>query len=120
MEGYFVDENEENVPPAEISPISSLNSTEISAPKRKRKVDNQVFNWKDELVYYLINQWQQEEVLYNVNNKDYYDKVKRSNAVERIRENMSAREFDPLPSPAQITEKMNGLRTYFNTQREIS
>ena len=45
------------------------------------------------------------------------DKGKGMNAVEKIRENMSAREFNPLPSPEQIIEKMNGLRTYFNTQR---
>ena len=48
---------------------------------------------------------------------DYYDKGKRNIAVERIRDNMSSRESFPLPTCGQIIEKMNGLRTYFNTQR---
>ena len=107
--------NEENIPP-EIRPISSLHLSEVQ-PKRRRKAESNIFVWKEDLVYYLTNQWQQEEILYNVNHVQYYDKGKGMKAVEKIRENMSAREFNPLPSPEQIIEKMNGLRTYFNTQR---
>ena len=47
---------------------------------------------------------------------DYYDKGKRNIAVERIWDNMSGKEFFPLPTCGQIIEKMNGLCTYFNTQ----
>ena len=60
MEGYFEEENEENVPP-EIRPISPLHLLEVQ-PKRRRKAESNVFVWKDDLVYYLINQWQQEDI----------------------------------------------------------
>ena len=37
--------------------------------------------------------------------------------MERIWDGISIMEFQPLPTKEQIVEKMNGLRTYFNVQR---
>ena len=69
------------------------------------------------MVYFIIDKWQDEPVLYNVKDTHYHDKNKRSLALERIWDAMSAMEFFPMPSKEQIHEKMNGLRTYFNVQR---
>ena len=89
--------------------------TNITIWKMKFLVEKEVFTWKDEVVYNLINLWQQEPALYNVKHDDYDDK--QGTAFERIHEHKPAREFYPLPSRAQIVEKMNSLRTYYNTQQ---
>ena len=49
-------------------------------------------------MYYFISQWQNERCLYDVNDDDYHLKEKRNLALNRILENMSAREFAPLPT----------------------
>ena len=85
--------------------------------KRKKKKEKEIFNWRDDLVYYLINKWQEEPILYNVKDPAYHDKGKRNLALERIWDGMSAMEFQPVPTKDQILEKMNGLRTYLNVQR---
>ena len=84
--------------------------------KTKDRKEN--FLWKDDNVYYLCNKWQEEPVLYDIKNKYYYDKTKRGLAVDRIWDGMSAMEFNPLSSKENIVEKMNGLRTYYNSQRQ--
>ena len=56
--------------------------------------------------------------LYDIKNKYYYDKTKRGLAVDRIWDDMFAMEFNPLPSKENIVEQMNGLRTYYNAQRQ--
>ena len=69
------------------------------------------------MVYHLINKWQEEPVLYNIKNPEYHDKAKRNLALERIWDGISIMEFQTFPTKEQILEKMNGLRTYFNVQR---
>ena len=73
--------------------------------------------WHDDLTYYFINKWQTEPCLYHVNHEDYHVKDKRTLALERIIESMSYREFFPLLTVQNLTDKMNSLRTYFNTQK---
>ena len=65
----------------------------------------------------MINKWQNEPLLYNVNSPNYHDKTKRLLAVERIWDGMSLMEYNPMPTKEQILDKMGGLRTYFNVQR---
>ena len=49
--------------------------------KRKKSSEHQ---WTDSDVRDLIYMWQQEECLYNTQNKDYHNSTKRSRAIERI------------------------------------
>ena len=95
-------------------PVDTPVHLEISTGGRKKKVKVD-FQWKEDMIYYIINQWQQNPLLYNVHHPQYYDKNKRTSALDNIILNMSLREFHPLPTTTQLLEKMNGLRTYFNT-----
>ena len=91
-----------------------------NSKKRGRKAKEKVppFTWKDDLVYFMIDKWQEETVLYNVNEKDYHDKLKRNGAIQRI-VNKIAENFknSPNPNAQQVLDKMNTLRSYFNTQK---
>ena len=62
-----------SIPPSP-SPPHSLPIKKIKS-KGKGKEN---FIWKDELVYYLINKWQEEPVLYNVKNFLLYLRRKTS------------------------------------------
>ena len=98
------------------SPAPPPENTTTAIPKKKKK-EKYIFNWRDDVVYYLINKWQEEPVLYNVKNPEYHDMTKRNLALERIWDGISIMEFQPLPTKEQNLEKMNGLRTDFNVQR---
>ena len=81
--------DEENANDEESGPGSGVVSepiapTQVTAKKRGRKEKIPPFTWKDELVFQLIDRWQEEAVLYNVKDKDYHDKNKRNNALQRI------------------------------------
>ena len=82
-----------------------IGSPPVTLSKGKKKKDN--FIWKDDMVYYLINLWQNEPILYNAKHSDYFDKHKRNMALERILDELSLREFNPLPTKDQIMEKIN-------------
>ena len=72
--------------------------------------------WRDDLVNYFITQWHNERCLFDVNDDDYSIKEQRMLALGRIQENMSAREFYPLPSIPDLLAKMDSLRTYYQSQ----
>ena len=59
-------------------------SRPVTLSKDKKKKDN--FIWKDDLVYYLINLWQNEPILYNAKNTD---KHKRNMALGHILDGLS-------------------------------
>ena len=63
------------------------------------------FPWKDEIVFLLIDKWQTETVLYNVNNKDYHDKNKRNGTLERITSAISESGTNLSPSADQILDR---------------
>ena len=48
----------------------------------KKRIEKEA--WKDDIVQIVINQWQNEPCLFNVSDPSYHDKVKRSNAFQRI------------------------------------
>ena len=100
----IVDENEK---------LSNITSN-INVNKKKKTVA--AFVWRDDLINYFITQWNSECCLFDVNNPDYSTKDKRMLALERIRENMSAREFHPLPAIHDLITKMASLRTYYYSQ----
>ena len=59
----------------------------------------------------LIYIWQQEECLYNTQNKDYHSSTKRSRAIERI--------YVEIHVPAkEVTKKMVGLRSYYGQHKQ--
>lgn len=95
----------------EIKPVKA--APKKSVVKKEKEVVE--FIWTEDMTYYFISQWQNEPCLFDVNHDDYSLKGKRTLAIERIIENMSAREFD-VPTVQQVIDKMNSLRTYFNSQ----
>jgi hypothetical protein len=103
-EDYEDDDGQSYIPPIPAHP----DSPPAKKNRGKGKGAKENFVWKDDLVNYFINKWQEEPCLYNVKHAHYHDKMKRGLAIERIRENMSMMEFSPLPSKEQILDKMNG------------
>ena len=83
---------------------------------KKRKLKKEPFAWKDEVVQFMIDRWQEEPVLFNIKDPYYHDKTRRSNAVERILMAMEKNRFHPRPTVEQLQEKMHSLRCYYNTQ----
>ena len=79
--------------------------------KRKKSSEHQ---WTDSDVRDLIYMWQQEECLYNTQNKDYHNSTKRSRAIERLSVEIHV--------PAKkVTKKMVGLRSYMdNSNRNLT
>lgn len=71
-DGYYIPDLPLS-PPAPSPEYENVQTTK----KKKKKKEKDVFTWKDDVVYYLINKWQQEPVLYNIKNPDYHDKPKR-------------------------------------------
>ena len=55
--------------------------------------------------------WQQEECLYNTQNKDYHNSTKRSRAIERISVEIH------VPAK-EVTKKMVGLRSYYGQLKQ--
>ena len=76
--------------------------------KRKKSSQHQ---WTDSDVRDLIYMWQQEEWLYNTQNKDYHNSTKRSRAIERLSVEIHV--------PAKkVTKKMVGLRSYYGQLKQ--
>ena len=99
---------------------STVDASEVTIPKkkgRKGKVKELPFNWKDDLVYFLIDKWQEEELLYKVDDANYHDKMKRNLALVRIITQIEDNNYTPVPTVDQVLDKMNTLRSYYNTQR---
>ena len=67
--------------------------------------------WTDSDVRDLIYMWQQEECLYNTQNKDYHNSTKRNSALERI----SVEIHVPVN---ELNEKMVGLRIYYGQLKQ--
>ena len=76
--------DEESGPGIGVVSEPTIAPTQVPPKKRGRKEKIPPFTWKDELVFLLIDRWQEEAVLYNVKDKDYHDKNKRNNALQRI------------------------------------
>ena len=51
---------------------------------KKKRIKKEAYAWKDDIVQIVIDQWQNEPCLFNVSDPSYHDKVKRSNAFQRI------------------------------------
>ena len=70
--------------------------------KRKKASEHQ---WTDSDVQDLIYMWQQEECLYNTQNKNYHNSTKENSALERIPVEIHV----PVE---ELSKKMVGLRSY--------
>ena len=105
---YELSENpDEEMSPPSLSPLREMVgenyavNMQAALPKTTAKSGKQrkdVFVWKDALVYLLIERWQEEQVLFNIRDPNYHDKVKRANAVERIIMSMEENGHTPVPS----------------------
>ena len=98
----IIDENEK---------LSNITGN-INVNNKKKTVA--AFVWRVNLINYFITQWNNECCLFDVNDPDYSMKDKRMLALERIRENMSARELHPLPAIHDLITKMASLRIIRN------
>ena len=65
----------------------------------------------------MIDRWQQEQVLLNIKDPHYHDKVRRSNAVEQILMAMEKNKIPPPNDRRKRTEREN-LHCYCNTQHD--
>ena len=67
----------------------------------------------------VIIEWQNHHVLFNASHSQYYIKDKRRIALDSARKNLSnyEPEIDPIPPVEEMLKKLNGLRTYFNSER---
>ena len=108
---FIVPPDEPPPPPPPLStssphpaPAQTAESDE-GTKKKKQKKDS--FPWKDDLVQLVIDRWQEEPVLYNIRDKAYHDKVKRSNAFSRILESIKENNHNPVPTHEQLADKMH-------------
>ena len=105
----------------DVTDVTDENTTEPAAPtKKQRAAKKSAFIWKDEVVFFLINMWRQEPVLFNIRDSDYSNKNKRSAALERIVDSIKNEKFDTVPTKVDVQEKMASLRVYFNVQKTKS
>ena len=68
------------------STTSTLDSSEVKKKGRKGKVKEPPFHWKDELVFFLIDKWQ-EETMSGVTKKRIHPK--RMNEIQEKKANLS-------------------------------
>eukprot|EP00794_Sanderia_malayensis_P002383 gene2383-2746_t len=84
------------------------------AAEKKKKTK---FDWSDDLVDKLINEWQKHTVLFDVSNPEYHLKDKRRNAIQKIMRKFEEHEVFPLPSYEEINKKLSSLRGYFVAEK---
>ena len=78
-------------------------------PNKRKKTNER--QWTDSEVRDLIYMWQQEECLYNTQNKDYHNSTKRNSALERISVEIQV----PVK---ELSKKMVGLRSYYGQLKQ--
>ena len=93
------------------------NEEHESESVEKRKKKTKAFIWKDDMIFFLINMWKQESVLFNNKDPSYSDKRTRGVAMERIYNCMLEKGYNPMPTKEDLHDKMNNLRVYFNVQK---
>ena len=93
------------------------NEEHESESVEKRKKKTKAFIWKDDMIFFLINVWKQESVLFNTKDPSYSDKRTRGAAMERIYNCMLEKGYNPMPTKEDLHDKMNDLRVYFNVQK---
>ena len=65
------------------------NPVDLVLHRKDKKVKKDCFVWKDDLVYYMIELWKNEPILYNAKHADYFDKNKRNLALGRMWDQLS-------------------------------
>ena len=96
------------------------NPVDLVLHRKDKKVKKDCFVWKDDLVYYMIELWKNEPILYNAKHADYFDKNKRNLALGRMWDQLSLHEFYPLPSQEQILEKNEWVADVLQRTKEKS
>eukprot|EP00794_Sanderia_malayensis_P003862 gene3862-4399_t len=105
---YIEDEEEsETDVEVEAQPAPVVSAKKKKAPKEtasKKKKATLKFEWPDHLVEALINEWQQQDIRYDVSHPQYHMKDKRRIAIQRIITVFEIQEVSPLPSGAGANE----------------
>lgn len=83
-------------------------------PSKKKRA---AFNWSDDIVEAMINQWQLHPVLYDISNPQYHLKDKRRNAIQKVIDVLKVQDKFPLPTYEDVNKKMNSLRSYFVAEK---
>ena len=101
-----------------LDPLESDDEDADTIGRKSKKSKHAPFVWKDDLVYFLIDRWSEEPCLYNVKDPLYHDKNKRNLTFERLLTTLEDSEYNPVPSKKDVLDKINTLRSYYNTQRK--
>ena len=80
------------------------------------KENEATVEWTDELTEYLINLWQEHEVLYKVTQAEYPVKEENTRAIESIIRKIQEDTGKVLTS-SQILAKFQSLKSYFCKER---
>ena len=100
------------------SSASNKKQTKTASKKNQHANEKVVkFEWSDNLVESLINAWQDQPVLYDVNHPKYHFKDKHRNVIHRIVSALEELEVSPMPSHNEVTKKISSLRGYFVSEK---
>lgn len=90
---------------------------QVVAKGKQNKKSKEKFDWKDDVVEELINMWQNQPLLFNVNHPCYHVKEKRRNCINNIISCMDDMNIAPLPSYDEVYRKLNALRSYYVAEK---
>eukprot|EP00794_Sanderia_malayensis_P010215 gene10215-11264_t len=112
-------ESDDEVPiPLPVKKKASKKTAEKKpAAEKASKKKKTAFNWSDDLVEEMINQWQLHPVLYDISNPNYHLKDKRRNAIQKVLDVLEEQDRFTLPTYEDANKKMNSLRSYFVAEK---
>eukprot|EP00794_Sanderia_malayensis_P017913 gene17913-19690_t len=77
--------------------------------------DMTVDQFMDDVVEKVIDEWESQPLLFNVNHPQYH--VKERNCILKIISNLEDSDVTPLPSYEEVQRKINALRSYFVAEK---
>ena len=81
------------IPPLTPDRETAEDEGEDIVPVETEKKKKRVFVWKDDIIYFVINLWQQESILYNTKDPNYSNKIKRASANKRIYDGLKEKSY---------------------------
>ena len=103
QEEQFQTQNEESGEPFQSFQIKSKEGKEVKKEgQRKRKMKEQKFEWRDEIVEILIDLWQNQPLLFDAGHPNYHVKEKRRNCINGIISSLGDQGVMPLPSYDEV------------------
>ena len=100
------------------NPADAIAEVKQKAKKAKKKVEAPKYAWTVEAIEAFIKEWETRPLLFDCNHAQYHMKDKRKVALDQICQKLgSVHDISPLPTSDDLLKKMNGLRTYYNAER---